>query len=550
MNTLLKKILEKAKTKKQKEKEARNRSLLAGVLLLMIGTAMAAGAAFLLWTHVFATPDIEKILPEKDLVGFVQIETFDPLQMSEAPVDWFEYLPIVPLRESIHPFSEADVFRWRGSRGGIAMYQSPQDEYEEYAHFLEFSQRTEALAYLESLDANKSQFGSYAVYFVLFPRAQYCTLFSGYLTCATDETLLHTILDAKNSEAKMLSQTTEFQNIAAQLPRRHAMRFFARSKAMARILSVSIVDRSLDPLTNVISEIGGTLIKKSGADSLQYELVLMRKTTGGEPDILNETITFSDDAPELLSSLTSDTNGFIWGTDITEDFLRGFEYFSQIDPAFELTIRNMLRERVHQTFGGQISWELDILPLLEGEFVIATDPDASFIIIDTDDPEFANAKLTKIIRGLETMSAQFTPEIISKTLEDGTIIREVFPNQDAVTTEQTEVKNGTVFSITARDGDGNIALEFSAGQKDDLLIIATSAQKALELISAQNTPEIMQKFPLRFAGPSEEVFSVTPEFFARWIAEDQEKPLPNFERLSGKIVNTPLFLRLQAEVEL
>lgn len=546
MKDLLKKIRTLSKRKEEQEKEeAQQRNIVAGVLFLLIGGAMTAFAAYLLWTRVFIAPDLEKILPEKDLVALVNFESFEELEVfatQENPtISTFKSWQQLAFGQNLD-----DLIRWRGDRGGLAIYSSGSQQYATMT-FIAVEDTALALEYLQGKNpASTETFAErYEIYSFLTPHEQHCSITAGYLACANQKAALQNLLEDSSGEVT-IADTQAFQAIAAELPRNHTVRVFAHSEPLLQFFGSTDGQRSFLPLGKTFSEVGFTLSESTRNQQLDMHLLLMRQETGAEKDLSNESIAFSGGRPELLEYLPGDSTSFLWGNDVAEDFLSGFQYFATIDPAFELTIRSTLRNIVEETFSNEVSWELDILPLLEEEFVVGSHTDGVYVLFQTNDPAFAAAKAEKLQRGLEQMAAGFIPDIVSRTLADGTVVREMFPNVDGVTTEEIDLENGKIFLMEAIDGDGNVGFSGGVGSQDGLLVFATPAEKVEMILNNQQDAMLTDDLPLPFAGPSEEVFAFTKEFLGKWLLAEQ---MPAFDRVSGKVVNTPLFVRVMGSVE-
>jgi len=546
--------LGKERKKKQGTSE-KKRDIWAGSLFVLIGGGMAIFSAILLWDRVLTAPDLEKVLPEKGLVFFVNMETFTGFQTLVEKNEWWnqQYKTWLNTFFGLHL---DEIIRWRGERGALALYDlsgGVEKDALTLVSFVSVKKGPEARKFLEERSPEKQERfqKKYTIYSYLSPREYSCAIFSGYLTCAEEKLVLQHLLESRSSNTMKLVQSEDFKRTAAELPRNHAIRFFGRAEPLFYNLSDFSAQRSFLPLAKTIAAVGGTLTENTNHKTLELHLLFLRNKLSPEKDLSNEKVEFRRGVPSILSFLPTNATFFVWGNDLQEDFLNGFRYFQEIDPVFEVTVRNVLRQYVADLFDGEISWELDLFPLLEGEFVFGSDPEGVFAIIKTGDAEFAQAKRERMQKGLVKMSAKFVPKIVTNTLEDGTRISEMFPNENAVVTEKVDHEEGTIFTIETKDEEGNIVFSLSFGQKEDILILGTPREKVAEMLETSERPEIMKNFPIKFAGPSEEVFAFLPglEYLERYLKIPEERMF-KFVRGTGKVVTTPLYLRIIMGVEL
>src|SRR6185295_2171185 len=238
------------------------------------------------------------------------------------------------------------------------------------------------------------------------------------------------------------------------------------------------------------------------ANGVSLSLLFMHVTPGQEKDLSNEKIAFEGDFPELLSWVPPEAQAFFWGNDLREDLVQGFEYFDAVDPTFSLTWQNLLRTESEKLFGTAVSWETDLLPLLEKEFVVGKTPNGFYAVVQTGDEEFAQDKTEKLKNGLQKLVAHFVPRIISHQLADGTEISEVFPDEDAVSVTEEEKGGAKIFTIGADAVAGtSTRMSVRLVQKDDLIFLS-AGQGSLDLEQQENSAALLENFPVIFAGPS------------------------------------------------
>ncbi|MBI5415069.1 DUF3352 domain-containing protein [Candidatus Peregrinibacteria bacterium] len=532
--------------KRKKQEEEKRRSLMAGLLFLLIGGAMTIFAGYLLWDRFFVAPDLEKILPEKDLVMLMnleELETWSSLEKSSPLL----LKTILSLQDSMLG-TDLSQLEWKGRRGGVALYRRDAVEGDWFSKvdFVETRDWQRAHEYLISRSPKDTQvFQGYEIYTFDTPRTEYCTLYLKYMACSDEKLTLQNILESKDSAVQKLADAEDFQKIASELPRLHKARVFLRTAALENLLPPTFSAKLVLPLIRVFPSVGAAITERPRSNALETAFVLLRKNIGIQKDISNEAISFQKDSPEILSYLPENANAFLWGNDLAEDIDHGFSYFGEVDPAFLITVKSTIASRLEQFFGGEISWEYDILPLLASEFVVGNSDDGFFAVLKTNDEEFAQAKLEKLISAIKKISARFIPKIVSYALEDGSTVEEVFPDEDAVQMEETAEGNGKIFTFSAKNDEASL-FSLSLGQEGDTLFFGIPSTKVGELLKKNASSLLSQKLPLKFAGPSEEVFSFFPKFLLPWLPEAQNIGI---QRVSGKIVTTPLLIRAQVDLE-
>ncbi len=542
-----KKTKEKKSSAQTKSKKRTN--FLSGMLFLLVGGLMCIFTALLLFDRVFVPSDLEKIIPEKDLIAFVNVERFENFSETQnSSPEWEQALK--KIEAFFFDFHPDEIIRWRGKRGGIAVYGSSSNTPSRIT-FVSIGNKKALSEYLASQKrVEREDFSGHTILTLSSPRAQYCFVLKGYFTCSQEKESIVMLLSAQKEAESSLFLSQDFERTVAELPRNHIMRLFIRSKPFLTSHIQTNEYRTLMPLFQVASEVGMALTENRRNNALESHILLYREEISPEKDLSNEALEFTGGTPSLLSYIPRNAHAFIWGNDFTEDFLQGLTYFDSVDSTFRERFQNILSQKISQFFGEGISWTFDILPLLEGEFVVGSDQKAQeiFVLLRVSDTEFASNKLEKFKVSLEKMSSRFLPRIIENTLEDGSTIREIFPEEVNISVNDTEEDGVRMISFGLRDLE-NQSTKFVLAQKGKILMFSTFENASENILQKRETPDILQNFPLRFAGSSEEVFVITEDFLSSKFS-NLGSLFPPFEKIYGKIVNTPLFFRIHTALQM
>ncbi len=548
MKNLLKKLLQ---SKKEKEKELeQKKSLWAGILFLVIGGGMTIFTGYLLWDRFFIAPDLESILPEKDLVALLSLEEVGDWEVFSAKKSNVSVF-VDEWKTTLLGVDPSEIESWRGDKGGAALYaihDPSADRSASLMTFIEVRKNKLARDYLAGKNPRQiSAYRNYEIFEFMTPKEEYCSIILKYLACADHILPLQNLIDSVPSDPKFLADTEDFEKAASELPRRSTAWLFVRIEPLRDLLPEGGEWKFVIPFSKTISAFGGALTEKPGDNSIEWSFLFLRSEPGKELELADETVALRGDLPETLSLLPKGTTAFLWGNDLSEEIENGFRYFAEVDPSFEILLRNEIKTRIESLFDNEISWTDDIVPLLKSEYVAGLDESGWFVVFKTNDEEFAAAKLDKFVRGFSKMSAQYIPKIISYTLSDGTTVSELFPDENAVLVEEKELPDGSAFSLEASDDTGDPLVSMSVGRSRDLLVIGSPKGMVENIMNDSGDPDITQDFPVTFAGSSEEIFSIRPLFFKKWMVGTS---VPVFQRISGKFVTTPLFLRIQGVLEL
>jgi len=165
---------------------------------------------------------------------------------------------------------------------------------------------------------------------------------------------------------------------------------------------------------------------------------------------------------------------YVGGSNLEVEWQNTLETLSNLNPAYALILEGMLRAQSEDIFGGNIDLRNDLYPLFENEyaFVMGKNEDVNEIglILRHDDEEFAKVKMEKMAKGFEMIAASFAPKVNTVTLPDGTISRELVPDESKVESGTSDVAGNEVVCTEIR-GD---SLGFCYAVTEKMVLMANN----------------------------------------------------------------------------
>lgn len=179
---------------------------------------------------------------------------------------------------------------------------------------------------------------------------------------------------------------------------------------------------------------------------------------------------------------------YIGGSDMTEEWQNTLETISKLNPAYGIILEGIVRAKVQNIFGEDVSLRNDIYPLFQDEYaIVIEDTDAGItgfkIILKHSDKDLAEAKLEKLLKGFRLLASEFAPKLEIYTLPDGTESKELAADPSRLQ-EDEEVYNG--YSVNCLDVTDSI-YGFCFAVADELIIMGNdtdSIKESLDLLSS------------------------------------------------------------------
>lgn len=327
-----------------------------------------------------------------------------------------------------------------------------------------------------------------SVYLISEPLSRAVFFWRGWLVFAPDKGLIGQLVAVRQGQAPAARASELVSSLGARLPSGSDARLYADSAVLIPRLPASFA-----PLGEFVPRVGITARQTS--DKIVIEIAAQA------PDLIAP----SSDQPanqlkHLIEALPSeDLAAMAAISDFTQQLELVMAYFEKQDPAFALSLRGQAQQMIRTLFGEGISLETDILPLLANEVVlIASRPDdaktlAYALVAETGDGEFLLSKQEKLTTAFANAAARFVPRVLSHTLEDGTVIREVAACSDCVKTSSEQVGKGQLTNFEATD-QSESTRALALGSLEGTLAAANHTEPVRRFL--ENRQKMGQKTPL------------------------------------------------------
>ncbi len=413
---LLIKTLRHLHEKKRKEWRADRAVLGLGILgALILGAFLVS-----LIGSLYLSRTVASLLPAGKTVLYLEMEDLDlPYKLADSPLrELFSpslLLKTLGIDESVLP-------SWAKKNVGVALVENKP------VLFFRSASRRSALNFLQSMELKGEKLenrGTPAFPIYIYPQGQsFAFAFAGpYLFMSPDAHELESINRVLQGQEPALEADPGWKTAMENLPRT------AWGKGYLNIQSLGIpaLDAVLNPLRQFSSQLGFTIRRESKGFHFNSFLALNR-------DVVN-----LNAAPATQNLLTFGLSEFmpaenlglyLGGADLSAEWKNTLAKTAKLNPAYGILLEGLIRAQVNRIFGNQVNLENDIYPLFKGEYALGFGPKkdgamAVELLLTQTDPAGVKTKLAKLADGFSLLAAQFTPQVVTVTLPDGTVSREL-----------------------------------------------------------------------------------------------------------------------------
>jgi hypothetical protein len=232
-------------------------------------------------------------------------------------------------------------------------------------------------------------------------------------------------------------------------------------------------------------------------------------------------------AYELTNYIVDDDVAlYIGGANLEAEWQNTLETISNMNPAYGIILEGIIRAQANDIFGGQVDLRNDLYPLFAGEYALAIGKGKLgkniSLILAHEDRSFAEKKLEKLSGGFKFLAAKFAPKIKEVELPDGTISRELVPDNNKV--EESEEKVGG-YDVYCTEVTGTAA-GFCYTVTNEIIIMTNSKETILKTIKLDENQPLSENASFRKALSNlskinDEVTYISFESFTEIFAANQ-----------------------------
>jgi len=490
--TKLKPSLKPKKKTKKKQKKAKkklkikiNRKKLFGWVFTLIMLAILVSVGHLLFQKAFRAQPIAKILPADRTIAFIEINTnFEHNQLLKT-FNLLENQPQYSREKLIEKVEielnlnyEKELKPWVGREIGAAIL-NPQDHEDDIqiVYFVEVLNPKAAEKFLNQQRPTKNQYSNQTTYKIDGPSDSHyhSTFINDYLFFSSQEKAIFDLIDDQKSQT--LHGSSKYRKIDNNLPLNKVAFLYTDFDLMSDSFfqSFAILGENglsmnlLEPFLNLFDAEGISLIAMNDNFAIQSFLSL-DQTVVDKIDYLN----FQEKYTAKLADYVTEDNLTFWGGENLEYQLkRIIELLAGGDETTLLVFDSLLQNYTQKYFGADTNFNEDILPLFRNEFAFVIEPlegeNIYKLLLELDSPQKDAINLHEIANSFAKVGAIFEPKIVTHTLEDGTVTKEIVAIPEEVEKSESKYKETTISEL--KMGQQGWGVYYAL--VDDIAVIAT-----------------------------------------------------------------------------
>jgi len=477
----------------QPKKRVTKQTIFGGILvLIMLSILISVG--FLLFSKAFKATPIAKILPDKNVIFEMELNTnFEHKQVIKAENLLVKYPDFS--KENLSKYIEGkfsvkfddDVKPWIGRSMGFAYINSDKsvNVINEY-YFAEVASSQNAEAFLNK-NKTKTEYAGHDIYSL--PNKAYATFIDDYMFLSFGPQSLNELIDLKKNSGS-LYDSPKYRRIDDNLPiNKVAFAYLDFSNITNNFLTkISYISESgislelVSPLVKLFDADGLAIIATDTNFVVQNFLSLNRTQLKDNKYIVFDT----KYKGELLKYLSPDALVF-WGSQNLEYQVgRISEVLSGGNDGSDILFDNIIQTYTQKYFGLDTNFKNDILPLLKDEFAFdfTTEKNEKVytVLVKLVDEDKDAATIEKLADNFIKVGGILEPKIVEHTLIDGTNAREVIAVPEQITKTEEDYKDYKIVSIKVGSQPWGIYHVIA----DDIAIISNNLESLKNKIDVIN----------------------------------------------------------------
>lgn len=421
-----------------------------------IGVFALSFVGYFLYFQVSGPKAVDEVLPADDLVFLAEFERNDLEEFLQQNASFKTYF-FEPLMQQYFNQNLADfndqAKKWLGNKMAIANYQK---ETEVYYLLLENNNQRKALEFLRSLglkgeELKKEEYKNSMILSFSQSLNVKCSFLYGYLICSNESDALKKLIDFNQLELGALSALGNYNKVKNNLPK------FPGGKLYFNLQKIdfSAFEFYFGPLKEYLREGGIAFTQTEEGVRLNSYLALEKGLTATGSIALKN---------ELADFVSAENLAFYFnGTNLTQSVKQIFKIWDKASPYFQIILEGMLRARVVDYFGAEVSLEEDFYPLLSNGYAVEVQllpkPRVK-IILEVKDEAQTKAILAKMLEGVYLKNAILKAEKKEIVLRDESVVKELQIDDSQVQKTQTDFEGVKIEFVQMPENISGFAYAF------------------------------------------------------------------------------------------
>lgn len=431
-------------------------------LLSFIMLTILLSLGYLLFQKAFQPQPIAKLLPEKNTIALLEINTdFQHNQLRKsfsllAKHPKYSKENFIGKLEEITNLSYANQIEpWLGRQAGMAILNFPKENTVHTLYFFEYISRQS----LEEILTSKSTAPDSNVFLIDGPR--YISILEDYVVFTREETALRSFLSVHGKNK--LYNSSRYRKIDDSLPRIKTAFLYVDFENVTDTvfqhfpllgesgLSLEV----LQPFLKFFNAEGTSLMALDDNFAIRSFLGLDDEFEK-KPASLNKSTSYSG---SLTKYISSDVLAFWGGQNVEAQLKRFVSILAGGNEGALLVLDNLLNNYTKKYFGPDALFYEDISPLLQNEFAFTLEKNDAGkvykILFKLTDPENNKLKLQELANSFASIGAIFEPKVVERVLPDGTVGKEIIAVPEEIAKNEISYSDQMIYELQlGKEGKG------------------------------------------------------------------------------------------------
>lgn len=497
------------KEKKPKEKKVRKtlspekRQKIRGGILIAIGAFAIIFIGIFLFTKIFRPQSLAELIPEEESIAVLEINVDGSHSQVKQFFETLQAYPVYQINginsivDTVSPFETGEALQeWVGRKAGLALVKEEEDGEKNIVpvFFVETKDQNGTVQYLQNLAAGasgdeliKKPYAGHEIYSYKVGQNFVYTFLNSYLVYTENEDTIKLLIDNRSNDKPRLSDSANYRKVANNLAPDGLIFGYVDLNRMFEYLSESpafIAQKGEDylafrPFIGLFKAEGISVFAEKDHFKAQVFTSLDTEKLDGE-----SYITYSEKYQGMLLPYVQQSPILVAsGHDLTKELNRLEDIFSSGTNASSAIFDGLVEAQKEQYFGKDISLHEDIYPLLQGEYLITVgnsleEPEVT-VVIELTDPNNNELRIEKLAQAFADTSGVFSPKIVSVTLPDGTIGKEIVASPEVITRNDESYTGETIYTL--KIGDSGWAVYYTVLENE--AVFSTSIEEIKAVIS-------------------------------------------------------------------
>ncbi|MDD3862055.1 MAG: DUF3352 domain-containing protein, partial [Candidatus Gracilibacteria bacterium] len=469
---------------KEVAKKVMNKQAIFGGVLVLIMLSLLVMVGFLLFNKAFKPASIAKIIPGKNVIALLEINSnFQHSQIikgTDLMKNHQEYSKenfVKYIETQFKVNYETELASWLGRSVGVVFLSSEKENGAmNKLYFAEMSEKESAKQLF-----SKGEVISYEGAEIYFVKENFYATFVGdYVFISAEKSAVKEFIDSQKDKGERLYSFQKYRKINDNLPiNKIAFVYldfekinngFIQNFPILSEKGLSI--ESLSPFFNIFKAEGFALIAMNNNFVIQSFLSLdAEKLESGQYIASREKY-----HARMMNFVSTDALAFWGGVNLEYQLKRTVEVFSGGNAESMAFINAIIQSYVQKHFGKDMDFRKDLLPLLTKEYALAVEEidnkNVYKIILELGEKEMGDLKLEEIMEKFIKSGGLFTPTVVDRVLADGTTTREIMAVPEEVNKSETDYKGVKINGL--KIGERNWGIYYST--IENIAVIATDIE--------------------------------------------------------------------------